>query len=108
MNQCTQNSTELLVSSVISTILTNVNTAIRFFQKDKCLEMRLSLEETIFQHIPFAALVEKQSPEGELLFKKLKQMHNDVIDRVKVVPIELPLNEKFVAAMEELLNEGKL
>lgn len=108
MAKCTQNSAETLENAVISTIVNNVNTAIRFFDFKPSTAMRISLEETIIENLTFAELVATKSEAGKEVFGTLKKMNDDVIDQIKVLPIQPPLSDQFVKDMEELLNEGKL
>jgi hypothetical protein len=94
MNQCTQNSTETLINGIISTILNNVNTGVRFFQACSNTPMRVSLEETIRENLPFAELAAKQSVQGKYVLEKLTEMYNDVYDCPTISIIELPENKK--------------
>ena len=90
MNKCTQNSKTALVNAIISTILSNVNVGVRFFQACPNTPMRVSLEETIRENLPFAELAANQSIQGQYVLEKLKEMYNDVYDCTTISIIELP------------------
>jgi len=64
MEKCAQNSENSLTNTLISIILNNVNTGICFYQKKPTIGMRLSLEESIIENMPFAELVSVQSEHG--------------------------------------------
>ena len=85
MDKCTQN----LVNDVINTVINNVNTGICFYQKRPTANMRLSLEETVIENMPFAELVAKQSDYGKLLLEKLNDLNATLIERLPIFPIEL-------------------
>ncbi len=85
MDKCTQN----LVNDVINTVINNVNTGVCFYRKRPTANMRLSLEETVIDNMPFAELVAKQSEHGKLLLEKLNDLNATLIERLPIFPIEL-------------------
>jgi len=90
MKKCTQNSENSLTNTLISIILNNVNTGICFYQTKPTIGMRLSLEESIIENMPFAELVAIESEKGRYVLEKLQQLSRDVINRLPVNTIELP------------------
>lgn len=85
MDKCTLN----LVNDVINTVLNNVNTGICFYRKRPTVNMRLSLEETIIENMPFAELAAKHSTHGKLLLEKLKELNSTLMEHLPIFPIEL-------------------
>lgn len=79
-----------LENAIISTILNNVNTGICFYQTKPSQAMRLSLEETIIENLPFAELVAAECKAGVFVLEKLTQLYNDVINKIHVHTIALP------------------
>lgn len=89
MDKCTQNSAEIVINEVISTLLSNVNTAICFYQKRPTFNSRLSLEETLIENIPFAIIAANYSSQGQYLLEQLKHLNDSIIHRLPIVEIEL-------------------
>lgn len=89
MEKCAQNSENSLTNTLISIILNNVNTGICFYQKKPTIVMRLSLEESIIENMPFAELVAIESEKGRYVLEKLQQLSRDVINCLPVNTIKL-------------------
>lgn len=85
MDKCTQN----LVNDVINTVLENVNTAICFYMKRPTVNMRLSLEESVIDNMPFAKLAAQQSEHGKLLVEKLNELNSTLVEHLPIFPIKL-------------------
>lgn len=89
MDKHAQNSAKILENEVINAVLDNVNTAICFYQNKPSTAMKLSLEETVIDNLPFAKIVAKRSKKGEQLLEQLEQLRNDVIGFFSINKIEL-------------------
>lgn len=89
MAKLTQNSEKALENEVINAVLDNVNTAICFYHNKPSTAMKLSLEETVIDNLPFAKIVAKQSAKGAELLEKLEQLSNNVIGFFPIGKIEL-------------------
>lgn len=89
MDKCAQNSEKTLENEVINAVVDNVNTAICFYHNKPTTTMKLSLEETLIDNLPFAKLVSSRSEKGAELLEKLEKLSNDVIGFFPIMKIEL-------------------
>jgi len=93
MEKCASNSVKpsenTLQHEVINTVLDNVNNAICFYHNKPSTAMKLSLEETLIDNLPFAKLVAKHSKTGAELLEKLEKLSNEVIGLFPINKIEL-------------------
>jgi hypothetical protein len=88
MDKCTQN----LVNEVIQTVLNVVNESICFYRKRPTTAMRLGIEDTVINNLPFAKLVASKSPEGERLLEKLNKLNDVLITSLPILPIFIELS----------------
>jgi len=92
MDKCCQKSTKSLENEVINTVLDNVNTAICFYKNRPSTVMKLSLEETIIDNVPFAELVANRSEQGAMLLEQLEKLSDKVIGCLPIFKLEIEEN----------------
>lgn len=94
MDKCAPNSVKqsekTLENEVIEAVVDNVNTAICFFKNRPTLVMKLSLEETIIDNLPFAKLIAKRSPQGAVLLEQLEKLGEKVMRCLPIFKLEIP------------------
>lgn len=90
MDKLTQNSAKALENEVLEAVVDNVNTAICFFKNKPSTVMRLSLEETIIDNLPFAKLIAKRSLQGKILFEQLEKLGEKLMGSFPIFKLEMP------------------